>query len=178
MNDLIARLKVWSDSCHRCTKCERFESACDCVDAHPLGEDGRGANWKPTSESDIFDEAIAALEVHHKLNSLGGRLCCPRHFANRSNVLQLSTADKSIVLQQFPVIIGRSSNGSVVSIDDFSVGHYQCMIDRDDSGFAVWDLGTKAGTIINGERIKGRASLLPGDELVVGDKRFTVSTEM
>jgi hypothetical protein len=66
MNDLIERLKAWSDSYHKCTICERLEPSCDCVDVHPVDENGHGANWKSTPESDIFDEAIAAIELLHK----------------------------------------------------------------------------------------------------------------
>ena len=61
--DLIERLRVWSDSYHRCTQCNLFESACDCIDAHAPDESGQGKNWKPTDESAIFDEAIAAIEM-------------------------------------------------------------------------------------------------------------------
>jgi pSer/pThr/pTyr-binding forkhead associated (FHA) protein len=68
-------------------------------------------------------------------------------------MLELSSPPKSVKLRQFPVIIGRGANGDVVSLDDSSIGHYQCMIDRDIDGFMIWDLGTQAGTTINGKRV-------------------------
>jgi hypothetical protein len=64
MNDLIERLKGWSDSYHKCTICGQLEPSCNCVDAHPVAEDGEhGENWTPTPESEIFDEAVTAIEL-------------------------------------------------------------------------------------------------------------------
>jgi predicted component of type VI protein secretion system len=87
-------------------------------------------------------------------------------------MLELSSPSKSVKLHQFPVIIGRGANG-VVSIDDSSIGHYQCMIDKDADGFTIWDLGTQAGTIINGQRINKNIPLRHGDEITIGDNSFT-----
>jgi pSer/pThr/pTyr-binding forkhead associated (FHA) protein len=79
----------------------------------------------------------------------------------------------SIVLHQFPVIVGLDP-GADVCLDDSSVGHYQCMIDDSDGMLMVWDLGTKLGTTINGERIVRKAPLMPGDEIGIGKNRFVV----
>jgi predicted component of type VI protein secretion system len=87
-------------------------------------------------------------------------------------MLELSSPIKSIKLHQFPVIIGRGANG-VVSLDDSSIGHYQCMIDKDADGFMIWDLGTKDGTIINGQRIHKNMPLRHGDEIIIGSNSFT-----
>jgi hypothetical protein len=93
--------------------------------------------------------------------------------------LELTCVDRqkpSIELQQFPVIFGLDP-GADVCLDDSSVGHYQCMIDRCDGGLMVWDLGTKLGTTINGVRICKKAPLLPGDELGIGKNRFIAHYE-
>ncbi len=88
--------------------------------------------------------------------------------------LELVSLDRqkpAIVLQQFPVIVGLDP-GADVCLDDSAVGHYQCMIDHSDGVLMVWDLGTKAGTFINGDRIVQKASLMSGDELTMGKSRF------
>jgi pSer/pThr/pTyr-binding forkhead associated (FHA) protein len=87
--------------------------------------------------------------------------------------LSLLSPVKSIKLHQFPVIIGRGTNGDIVSLDDSSIGHYQCMIDRDIGGFMIWDLGTQVGTIINGQRINKNTPLQHGDKITIGDNSFT-----
>jgi pSer/pThr/pTyr-binding forkhead associated (FHA) protein len=88
--------------------------------------------------------------------------------------LELSSQAKSIILRQFPIIIGHGINGDVVSLNDSSIGHYQCMIDKNDNYFTVWDLGTQSGTIINGQRISKTTPLLHGDEITIGSSSFRV----
>jgi pSer/pThr/pTyr-binding forkhead associated (FHA) protein len=78
-----------------------------------------------------------------------------------------------VVLDQFPVIVGLDP-GADLCLDDSSVGHYQCMIDHSEGELMVWDLGTKAGTFINGRRVSPKAPLQPGDELAFGKSRFLV----
>lgn len=88
--------------------------------------------------------------------------------------LELVSLDRQkppIVLQQFPVIVGLDP-GADVCLDDSAIGHYQCMIDHADGVLMVWDLGTKAGTFINGERIVQKGPLMPGDEIAMGKSRF------
>ena len=90
--------------------------------------------------------------------------------------LELINVDRQkppIVLRQFPVIVGLDP-GADVCLDDSAVGHYQCMIDYSDGGLMVWDLGTRSGTFINGDRISPNAPLLSGDELAFGKNRFLV----
>ena len=90
--------------------------------------------------------------------------------------LELTVVDQdkpSIVLDQFPVIVGLDP-GADVCLDDSSVGHYQCMIDHSDGELMVWDLGTKAGTFVNGHRVSPKLPLRPGDELAFGKSRFVV----
>jgi len=92
-------------------------------------------------------------------------------------MLELSSPPKSIKFYQFPVIVGRGTNGDLVSLDDSSIGHYQCMIDRDTDGFMVWDLGTQTGTTINGQRIDKSMPLRHGDEITIGNNSFTAIIE-
>jgi pSer/pThr/pTyr-binding forkhead associated (FHA) protein len=90
--------------------------------------------------------------------------------------LKLTNVDQHkppVVLDQFPVIVGLDP-GADLCLDDSSVGHYQCMIDHSDGELMVWDLGTKAGTFINGCRVSPKAPVRPGDELAFGKSRFLV----
>ena len=90
--------------------------------------------------------------------------------------LELIDVDRQkppIVLHQFPVIVGLDP-GADVCLDDSSVGHYQCMIDASDGGLMVWDLGTRSGTFINGDRVSPNAPLRSDDELAFGKHRFLV----
>lgn len=78
-----------------------------------------------------------------------------------------------IVLHEFPVIVGLD-RGADICLDDSAIGHYHCMIDFSDDSLMVWDLGTRSGTYINGNRISQNAPLQPGDELALGKTRFLV----
>ncbi|MEN6407446.1 MAG: FHA domain-containing protein [Thermoguttaceae bacterium] len=86
-------------------------------------------------------------------------------------LIHLDSEKPSIVLDQFPVIVGLDP-GADICLDDSAIGHYQCMIDDADGLLTVWDLGTKLGTVINGVRISQKATLRPGDEIGIGRHRF------
>ncbi len=80
-------------------------------------------------------------------------------------------------MDQLPVIVGLDP-GSDICLNDSAVGHYQCMIDTDDDGLMVWDLGTKLGTYINGVRVQKKAPIMPGDELTFGRNSFVVHYDL
>ncbi len=67
-------------------------------------------------------------------------------------------------MDQFPVIVGLEP-GADICFNDSAVGHYQCMIDNGDEGLMVWDLGTKAGTHINGLRVLKKTRSCPAMNL-------------
>jgi pSer/pThr/pTyr-binding forkhead associated (FHA) protein len=94
-------------------------------------------------------------------------------FRMKLKLISLDQQRPDIVLSQFPVIVGLDP-GADICLDDSAVGHYQCMIDYGDGSLMVWDLGTRAGTLINGVRISANAPLLPGDEIAFGKHRFNV----
>ena len=48
------------------------------------------------------------------------------------------------------------------------------MIDHSDGELMVWDLGTKLGTLVNGQRAAPKLPLRSGDELAFGKSRFLV----
>lgn len=67
-------------------------------------------------------------------------------------------------------IFGREDFLGVVSVDDLLfIGRKHFKIIRMDDGLCIEDLGTKNGTMLNGEEIKGleRRKLKDGDEILV-----------
>jgi pSer/pThr/pTyr-binding forkhead associated (FHA) protein len=94
-------------------------------------------------------------------------------FRMKLELINIDRQKPSIVLHQFPVIVGLD-RGADICLDDSAVGHYQCMIDFGDGGLMVWDLGTRSGTFINGVRVSANAPLLSGDEIAFGKNRFLV----
>jgi pSer/pThr/pTyr-binding forkhead associated (FHA) protein len=94
-------------------------------------------------------------------------------FKMRLELINLDRQKPSIVLSQFPVIVGLDA-GADVCLDDSAIGHYQCMIDFGDGELMVWDLGTRSGTLVNGNRVAASTALLPGDEIAFGKNRFLV----
>lgn len=67
-----------------------------------------------------------------------------------------------------PVLLGRSRSCDVVFARE-SVSRRHAELRRDDDGgWSVTDLDSLNGTWLNGRRV-GRASVMPGDELVLGD---------
>lgn len=78
-----------------------------------------------------------------------------------------------IAIDQLPVIVGLGPSADIC-LDDSAIGHYQCMIDQSDGELMVWDLGTKLGTWVNGDRVSRKSVLVPGDQLTIGRSTFTV----
>lgn len=69
---------------------------------------------------------------------------------------------------QGEVIIGRGSS-CAISIEDAKVSRRHVRLILQDEQARVRDLGSRNGTLINGEKLEGEAILLPGDRLQVGD---------
>lgn len=86
------------------------------------------------------------------------------------------TKGVEILIQKFPVIIGRSSDAGV-HFDELWVSRHHCEIHEDDGGLVVRDLGSKFGTCVNRRPIV-ESRLLPGDVLSVGAKSFLLSYEV
>ena len=74
-----------------------------------------------------------------------------------------------------PVRIGRNP-GLDIHLDDDSVSHFHCQIDRINSTLWVRDLGSESGIFVNGFNVS-QSHLMPGDRLTVGTKSFRVEYE-
>jgi len=83
---------------------------------------------------------------------------------------------KEVLLDDLPLRVGRGVDADVC-LDDRWVSREHCIIDHVDHVLMVSDLGSKHGTLVNGETVN-RAELNPGDELTVGLTRFVVHYEL
>ncbi|MBE2250901.1 MAG: FHA domain-containing protein, partial [Myxococcus sp.] len=78
--------------------------------------------------------------------------------------------------QEFPlsgdeVTIGRAADATV-SVPDTSVSRKHALVRKTDEGWAVSDLGSGNGTIVNGEQVSEERPLESGDVITLGDSEF------
>lgn len=69
------------------------------------------------------------------------------------------------------VTIGRAADATV-SVPDTSVSRKHALVRKTEDGWAVSDLGSGNGTIVNGEQISEEQPLAPGDVITLGDSEF------
>jgi phosphoserine phosphatase RsbU/P len=69
------------------------------------------------------------------------------------------------------VLIGRLNN-SDLPLDDSSVSRLHARLFYRDGCYFIEDLGSRAGTLVNGQAIDGHRSLNPGDEIQIGSVRL------
>jgi FHA domain-containing protein len=87
----------------------------------------------------------------------------------------LVTADgKRIPVGDRPVVIGRLS-ACDIPLGDPQVSRRHAEVRRDDEGFAVHDLGSTNGTVVNGTPVQERR-LVDGDELRIGSATIRFET--
>lgn len=79
--------------------------------------------------------------------------------------------------QEFPlsgdeITIGRAADATV-SVPDTSVSRKHALVRKTDEGWAISDLGSGNGTLVNGEQLGDEQALNAGDTIVLGDTEFT-----
>jgi pSer/pThr/pTyr-binding forkhead associated (FHA) protein len=77
--------------------------------------------------------------------------------------------------QRFPIVegsctFGRSADSTVVIASTLASRHH-AEIRHEKSGYVLYDLGSRNGVVVNGERLRTRA-LQPGDTIGIGDELF------
>jgi pSer/pThr/pTyr-binding forkhead associated (FHA) protein len=77
------------------------------------------------------------------------------------------------VVDRLPAVVGRGSDADVWIADQW-VSRAHCELYASEGMLAVRDLGSRHGTLVNGQRVAD-AVLLPGDVLQVGLTRLRVS---
>jgi pSer/pThr/pTyr-binding forkhead associated (FHA) protein len=71
-------------------------------------------------------------------------------------------------------LIGRGPDCDL-RLTEGTISRHHCIIHLGDDEATLVDLGSSNGTFLNGQRVRSRAPLHSGDELVVGAARFVVS---
>ncbi|CAB3939546.1 ATPase, T2SS/T4P/T4SS family [Achromobacter insolitus] len=72
-----------------------------------------------------------------------------------------------------PVLIGRAAQCGL-RIANWRVGRQHARLLREEAAIVLEDLGTLAGTLVNGERIVRHGPVLPDDEILIGPCRLRV----
>jgi len=86
--------------------------------------------------------------------------------------LKLATAQNAFELETLPAVVGRRQTCDVVlDTPDVSLAH--CLLFQIEGRPAIFDLGSRSGTIVNAKRVT-HAWLNDGDELVVGGEQVKV----
>ncbi len=70
------------------------------------------------------------------------------------------------------LVIGRATENPV-SIPDTSVSRRHCILRKTEEGWAVSDLGSGNGTVVNGERVDAEHLLQNGETITIGDTQLT-----
>jgi len=81
--------------------------------------------------------------------------------------------ESEVPLDKLPFVVGRSPEATL-RVQDRWASRRNCEIARINGSLVVRDLGSKNGTLVNGQHIT-EASLTPGDRLTVGMTTFVVS---
>ena len=71
------------------------------------------------------------------------------------------------------ITIGRK-NDNLLILDDPYVFWTSCKNILKNNDYILEDLGSTNGTLLNGEKVKGREYLNPGDEIRIGSSTFKV----
>lgn len=90
----------------------------------------------------------------------------------RLTLLPVDDPKAPVETTELPVVIGRS-DGVHVRVACRWASRRHCEIDRIDGEFVLRDLGSRYGTIVNGQPVQ-QVVLRPGDQIRVGLRRFVV----
>ena len=83
-------------------------------------------------------------------------------------ILSPDGQNRFIPLDAERISLGRSSAAELSFPDDNGLSRQHLAIERDGDGWALRDLGSKNGTMLNGAKISGRTPLKSGDRITAG----------
>jgi pSer/pThr/pTyr-binding forkhead associated (FHA) protein len=89
-------------------------------------------------------------------------------------VLEGAKSGTKIAVKKAEFIIGRSQDCHLCA-GSSAVSRQHCAIIRTDNRVSVKDLGSRNGTLVNGNKITGETELASGDEVSVGPLKFLVT---
>lgn len=82
-----------------------------------------------------------------------------------------------IPLEKAIVLIGRQADCDVSLTHSRKISRRHCCIAQVNNKFVVRDLGSTNGVFLNGNRIQKECEIQIGDNLIIGDVRFTFQDE-
>ena len=85
-------------------------------------------------------------------------------------------APRAYSLNDEKITIGRSKS-CTISIGDQYLSRQHAEISRVDGQWFVEDSGSANGTLLNGERLRERKLLQPGDRITIGDNEIVVMSD-
>ena len=83
-------------------------------------------------------------------------------------ILSPDGQNRFIPLDAERISLGRSSTVELSFPDDNGLSRQHLALERDGDGWALRDLGSKNGTMLNGAKITARTALKPGDRITAG----------
>jgi serine phosphatase RsbU (regulator of sigma subunit) len=83
-------------------------------------------------------------------------------------ILSPDGKNRFIPLEAERISLGRSTTVELSYPDDTGLSRQHLAIERDGDGWALRDLGSKNGTMLNGVKVTERAPLNPGDKITAG----------
>jgi sigma-B regulation protein RsbU (phosphoserine phosphatase) len=83
-------------------------------------------------------------------------------------ILSPDGQNKFIPLEADRISLGRSSTAELSFPDDSGLSRQHLAIEREGDGWALRDLGSKNGTMLNGSKVNGRVPLKSGDRITAG----------
>ncbi|MBL9161139.1 MAG: FHA domain-containing protein [Planctomycetaceae bacterium] len=89
-------------------------------------------------------------------------------------VLEGAKVGAKIAIKKPEFTIGRSQACSLCA-GSSAVSRQHCMISRDESKVTIRDMGSRNGTLVNGNKIEGTVELASGDEIIVGPLKFLLT---
>lgn len=89
-------------------------------------------------------------------------------------VLEGAKTGAKIAVKKSEFIIGRSQKCHLCA-GSSAISRQHCAITRQDNRVTVKDMGSRNGTLVNGNKIDGETELTSGDEITVGPLKFLVT---
>jgi sigma-B regulation protein RsbU (phosphoserine phosphatase) len=83
-------------------------------------------------------------------------------------ILSPDGQNRFVPLDAERISLGRSSAAELSFPDDNGLSRQHLALERDGEGWALRDLGSKNGTMLNGAKVTGRIPLKPGDRITAG----------
>ena len=89
----------------------------------------------------------------------------------------LTNKRKTLALMKIPCTLGKNGNEADVSFFHDSVGNVHCRFDCKNRQFTITDLGSHAGTQVNGQKLKPGVPCVidNGNKLVIGKVKFDIT---